>query len=115
MQAELKALYSPDVDPLKDFSPDGPFGILVTAVAGPHGADGQESFDFILCTPDWFLGQINSEFTLGRHYLFVRRYDYRKLENFVREYCSTCTGDTWEEVAGRIGRLGHWEFEDYKP
>jgi hypothetical protein len=115
MQAELKSLFSPDADPLKDFRPQGPFGILVMAIVGPAGGRGEESFDFVLCTPDWFSAQINSDFTVGRHYLFVQRFDYAKLEAFVRNYCASCVGATWDEVAEKMSRLGHWEFEDYRP
>jgi hypothetical protein len=24
-------------------------------------------------------------------------------------------GNSWREVAEKVGRLGYWEFEDYKP
>lgn len=25
-----------------------------------------------------------------------------------------CTGKDWSEVAGKLSRYGHWEFEDYR-
>jgi Immunity protein 8 len=90
MRAELKSLYSPDADPLKDFAPAGPFGILVMAMIGPAGQQGHESFDFMLCTPEWFASNIREDFKMGRHYLFVRDFDYMQLERFVREYCGSC-------------------------
>jgi hypothetical protein len=27
---------------------------------------------------------------------------------------ANCEGDTWQQVALKVGRLGHWEFEDYR-
>jgi len=114
--AELKSLFSPDADPLKSFMPSGPFGILVMAMIGPAGQEGHESFDFMLCTPEWFSSHMPKEIAMGRHYLFVRDYSYARLENFVRDYCSGCGEETtWRAIAEKLGRLGKWEFEDYVP
>ena len=45
--------------------------------------------------------------------VIVFRYDYDRLVAFLKGAVSEATGDTWEEVASRLCRLGHWEFEDY--
>ena len=76
MRAELKSLFSPDADPLEDFAPTGPFGILVMALIGPAGQQGHESFDFVLCTPEWFSSDLREDLKMGRHYLFVRDFNY---------------------------------------
>jgi hypothetical protein len=31
----------------------------------------------------------------------------------INQYCESCAGETWDEIAGKVGRLGRWEFEDY--
>jgi len=96
--------------------PSGPFGILVMAMIGPAGQEGHESFDFMLCTPEWFSSDMREETKMGRHYLFVRDFDYARLEKFVRDYCSACgEATTWQALAEKLGRLGKWEFEDYVP
>jgi len=118
MRAELRYLHSPDADPLKDFRPKGPFGILVTAIIGPHADKGQEAFNFMLCTPEWFVSDrlpMTNSIAVGRHVVFLREFDYPALEAFVRDYCVSCEGDTWHEVASKVARFGHWEFEDYRP
>jgi hypothetical protein len=118
IQAELKFLYSSDFDPLQDFRPRGPFGLSILAIVGPLGDRGQESFNFILCTPEWFAEEhlpMMADIRMGRHFLFVREHNYPKLEKFVRDYCASCEGKTWTEVAEKLARLGLWEFEDYKP
>jgi immunity protein 8 of polymorphic toxin system len=116
MRAELKSLFSTDADPLEDFAPTGPFGIPVMAMIGPAGQEGHESFEFMLCTPDWFSSNLGEDFKMGRHYLFVRGFDYAQLENFVREYCASCgEAQTWGALAEKLARLGKWEFEDYAP
>jgi hypothetical protein len=116
MRAELKFLYSPDADPLEDFVPTGPFGILITAMIGPAGEEGHESFDFMLCTPEWLSSNMREEFRIGRHYLFVQDFSYTKLEQFVRAYCASCGEEAkWRPLAEKLARLGKWEFEDYVP
>jgi hypothetical protein len=116
MRAELKSLFSPAADPLEDFAPTGPFGILVMAMIGPVGEQGHESFDFMLCTPEWFSSNFHEDFKMGRHYVFVRDFSYAQLEQFVREYCVRCGEATsWGALAEKLARLGKWEFEDYVP
>ena len=116
MRAELKSLHSPDADPLRDFAPVGPFGLLVQTMIGPHEQEGYESFDFMLCTPEWFASNMRSDIEMGRHYLFVRDFDYLRLEQYVQAYCRKCgEATTWQALAEKLGRLGMWEFEDYKP
>jgi len=116
-QAKLRHLVSPDADPLEDFRPNREFGILVQAIVGPADGPGEESFDFLLCTPEWFadnkLTQLSSVVS-GRHILFVREFDFGALYRFIANYCDGCVGDTWKEVAEKVGRIGHWEFEDYR-
>jgi hypothetical protein len=116
VRAELKFLFSPDADPLESFKPTGPFGILVMAMIGPAGQEGHESFDFMVCTPEWLSSNMREEIKVGRHYLFVRDYDHARLEKFVQDYCSSCGEEaTWQAIAEKLGRLGKWEFEDYVP
>jgi hypothetical protein len=43
----------------------------------------------------------------------VKEYDFPALKSFVEGYCLNCSGETWQEVAEKLGRLGKWEFEDY--
>jgi len=72
VRPQLKSLFSPDADPIDQFMPDGPFGILIMAMIGPADSLGEESFDFMLCTPDWFASHMKSDIVEGRHYLFSR-------------------------------------------
>lgn len=115
IQAELRKLHSPDVFDLKEFQPDGPFGLLIQAMVGPLGSDGEESFDVLVCTPEWFLANMGEDIVSGRHYLFMKRYDYGVLKQFIQDYCASCRDSSWEKVAQKLSRIGKWEFEDYRP
>jgi hypothetical protein len=118
MRAKLKRLHSPDIEDLASYvsNPRDNFGFLLQIMAGPQGGEGEESFDVFVCTPEW-LKQNRSQtgIIVGRHYLIVFEYNYNRLLSFLDEYCSQCSGQTWQEVAQQLGRLGKWEFEDYKP
>jgi len=113
--AELRRLSCTDVPSLEAFRPQGPFGISISAMVGPAGQPGEESFEFTLCTPEWFAQNMKDAFVIGRHYLFVSKYDYRALDTFVRSYCQGCMGTSWTEVAEKVAHLGYWEFENYAP
>ena len=118
MKAEIKKLFSLDVDDLTQYIPDDPerFGLSLRLIAGPYSEPGEESFDLVVCTPRWIAENLGEEGTLiGRHHLIVDHYDYVQLRKFVEKYVNQCTGNTWHEVAEKLGRLGKWEFEDYRP
>jgi hypothetical protein len=118
MRAELKRLHSPDIEDLISYAPSqgGTFGFLLQVMAGPQGREGEESFDVFVCTPEWLKqNRSRADLIVGWHYLIVFEYNYERLRGFIDRYCSQCSGETWQEVAQRLGRLGKWEFEDYKP
>jgi hypothetical protein len=118
MRAELRRLHSPDVLDLVRYAPKTgeDFGFLLQILVGPSGGEGEESFDIMVCTLGW-LKQTHepSDIVIGRHYLFVFEYDYGRLNGYLEQYCANCSGESWLDVAQQLGRLGKWEFEDYRP
>ena len=118
VHAEIRRFHSPDVADLTTYVPQDPhdFGFLLQIMAGPVGREGEEAFDVVVCTAPWISVRLGPERILvGRHYLLVDAYDYGRLERFLRQYVAQCSGSTWQDVAAKLGRLGKWEFEDYKP
>ena len=73
-----------------------------------------ESFDFLVCTPTWFAeNQVKDRFAFGRHSHFVPEYNYELLFKCIHDLSLNTNGESWGEVATKISRYGHWEFEDY--
>lgn len=117
MRAQLKHLHSPDVDDLRTFCPKDPtnFTIFVQAMIGPEGEDSSESFDIIVCTPSWLAATARTEGpVIGLHHVIVAEFDYEALSRSIQSYCSRCEGTSWQEVGAKVGRLGRWEFDEYR-
>jgi Immunity protein 8 len=84
-------------------------------MVGPVGEKGEESFDVVVCTPQWLDETLADEdLLIGRHRLIVKEYSFPRIEQFIRNYVNAWSGDSWEEIGAKVGRLGKWEFEDYR-
>ena len=117
MRAEIKNIYSFDIDDLERYRPEHAesFSFHLRLIAGPQNEAGEESFDLRVCTPQWLLdNHRKDDVIIGRHYLIVMEYNYERILKTITDFCDTCEGTTWTEVAQKLGRLGHWEFEDYR-
>jgi hypothetical protein len=118
MHAELRRLHSPDAWDLRRFTPGDPevYGILVQAMVGPKGAEGEESLDFTVCTPAWLAQELSAMgYQFGRYYLFLPRYNYDLLWKALYDLCDSTSGPNWQAIAQRLACYGQWEFEDYRP
>ena|SRR5437588_6332133 len=114
MKPALRRLHSPDADDLRVFVPTSPaFSLLVQVLVGPSDGPGEESFDTVVCSPEWLAER--GKPTIGLHHIIVPRYDYDELLALILDYLDSCEGKDWGEVASKVGRLGRWEFEDYRP
>jgi hypothetical protein len=116
--AELHDLFCADLDPMDSRVPDDPdnFLIAVQATVGPAGEPGGDTFAFVVCTPRWLASELaSSPYLFARHYLIVARYDYAVIHNAISKIVAGTSGLSWDDVAQRIARYGHWEFEDYVP
>lgn len=101
---------------LETYKPEDPlcFRIVIQAMVGPRGGEGEESFDVNVCTPAWLEKEIAKEgFVVGRHYLIVSTYNPAFIEKLIRKFVERWSGESWSEVAQKVARIGYWEFEDY--
>jgi hypothetical protein len=117
MRADLRRMYSPDVDDLRRWDPDADEpAILVQLMVGPDGAEGEESFEVTLCTSEWLRDRAQKDGIVdGRHHYVVAEYDYDRVLSYFRRRVSSCEGDAWPDVAAHVAQIGAWEFEDYTP
>jgi hypothetical protein len=117
VKAELKRLHSPDIDDLKNYSPSDKecFGFLLQIMVGVQDKEGEESFDVVVCTPQWLLlkYQRNGLF-FALHHLIMFQYDYTMLFSKLKSYIDNIHGDNWNDIAHKISYIGKWEFQNYK-
>lgn len=115
MKARLKRLHSPDVPDLEKFVPaSATFSLLIQMMVGPADGEGEESFDVQVCTPQWIESAYRGQVVDLRHHIHVDKYDFGRIKSRLEGMVAACEGATWSEVAEKVGRIGRWEFEDYK-
>jgi len=115
LQGQLKSLHSPDID-LQKFKPANPekFSILVQAMIGYVGGNAAESFEFVVCTPEWLRCECKKRGPLFGAQLFILdKYSYEIMEKAISDLCSSMSGKDWNELATKIGTYAAWEFSDY--
>ncbi len=119
MKAAIKNVDSPDIrEDFHSFLPDDSenFGFYLELEIGPDNQDGSELFGVTVCTPQWLSRKYGkTDVIIGRHYLIVFEYDFDRIMERIRSYVQNCQGENWNEIAQKVGRLAHWEFEDYRP
>jgi hypothetical protein len=116
-RAQLKGMYTLEMEPFETYLPPALdcFDVCLRAMIGPYGEAGEESFDFKVCTPKWLELECSNEgFVSGRHRLIVSSFDPAQIENVIRKFVASVSGNSWHEVAIRLARFGYWEFEDYE-
>jgi hypothetical protein len=117
VRADLKSL---DLEPDPSTLPADPakFSLLARMIVGPPDTLGEESFDVIVCTPEWLANACERAGGIysARHHIVVNfeAFDQRALRAWLLARVNEVEADTWAGVGERIGRLGYWEFEDYR-
>ena len=113
MKAQLKGWDSPDIS--RSYWPKDPlnFCFLIEAMIGADDSEGEDIFNIEVCTPEWLRSHWSNESILmGR--LIVLEYDLNRIIAYISDYCGRCQGESWNEVAVKLAKLGAWEFEGYK-
>jgi hypothetical protein len=115
MRAQIRHLLTLDIDP-NTFAPEDPerFMFMVQMLAGPSDGPGEESFQFIVCTPGWLQDQVSREGPmLSTHHVIVGTYDWPALKTFFEQLASRCTGADWREAATKLSRHSDYEYADW--
>ncbi len=118
MKAILKDLYCIDnTQRLEEYSPPkiDNFGFWIRLIVGEMTMGGEESFDVMICTPQWLSANYKkTDIIIGRHFLIVFEYNYQRIYNKLKELIESLEAENWDDIGMLIGRIGKWEFEDYR-
>ena len=83
---------------------------------GPDGSDGEESFDLLVCTPQWLAVDVELNGPrVGNNLVIVEAMDSQRVEAFLRKQVESIMRPTWAEAAAELSRFAHWEFDGYSP
>lgn len=117
MRARLHSIFSSDVDHLEAWSPPSPdFAVTLRLMVGPDAGEGEESFDVTVCSASWLDRRAAREGIVDvRHHIVVESFHWLTLRSYFQRKVEACSGASWNEVAGQLGRFAYWEFEDYQP
>jgi len=105
-----------DPDPTALAGDPAEFAFIARLYVGPSDGPGEEAFDVQVCSPEWLARRCALDgFVDGRHTIVttVDAYAEDGLRAFLIRRVEHASGDTWQEVAEKVARLGLWEFEDY--
>ncbi|WP_329135383.1 immunity 8 family protein [Streptomyces sp. NBC_01476] len=115
MRASVRHFISADVD-LDDFRPSDPedFAFLIQALIGPSDGEGEESLQFVVCTPRNMERQVEREggITWGRGLVIVNSPKMPKILDFLKRSIERPERNSWSELAAYLGKFGVIEFED---
>ncbi|MFC3983049.1 MULTISPECIES: Imm8 family immunity protein [Streptosporangium] len=87
---------------------------LLEMYVGPQDGPGDEQFSLTVCTPSALAEQLQHHpYLIGRHWLLVSELHPDRVTAWLADRVAVLEAPTWGELAAKIGRIGHWEFEDY--
>lgn len=117
MISEVKNIVSPDIFDFETYYPedDECFYFLLSVIVGIKGTEVEETFNVEICTPKWLMtNYTEDDIILGKNKIIVFKYNRDKIFRRVRALFDGRDGNTWEEIAIKLSRIGQWEFEDYR-
>ena len=116
ISAKVRSIYSLEIENLDEYVPEDSdlFSVPIRVIVGPSGLDGEESFDIVVCSPEWLKIQCRKDgFVLGRHLLIVEHFEIGAVRSIITKSIESISGNSWKEVAIAVSRIGYWEFEGY--
>jgi len=106
-----------DPDPSALPADPAQFTFNARLMVGPSDGAGAESFDVTVCSPEWLARRCQTlGFFDGLHHVVVdvSSFDQRALRTWLEVRVNAVEADDWTTLAGRLSRLGWWEFEGYR-
>ncbi|MFU2078882.1 Imm8 family immunity protein [Avibacterium endocarditidis] len=104
-QFELET-YKPEIDRLVYIT-------IFLCIGLDDGTDAGDYFEFEICSLEW-LRLYQPKPAILRHIMIVDRYDFKAIKDYVLSCIEKCDGDSWDEIALKLSRYFHWEYEDYE-
>jgi Immunity protein 8 len=92
------------------------FSCTIGLTIGPASEQGGEQFYLNACSPKWLARACEKGGIIwGRHHLIVAEYNLKAIMVVITKLVERHSGESWKDVAEKLGRFASWEFEDYRP
>jgi hypothetical protein len=86
----------------------------IVAGIGLEGDDAQDDFRFQFCTLKYVASKVrNSRYFCDRGLVVVEGFSWEIVELTLASICDQIEGQSWDEIAKELSKIGEWEFEDY--
>lgn len=113
MHAQVRSIHFPDLTIDESFDPANTVQLAEIEV-GPSSGEGADIYQITVCTVTALAEMLEKQrFLTGRHWLFVREFGTTEVSAIIRRVIGDVEGHNWHHLAEQIGRIGHWEYEDY--
>jgi hypothetical protein len=90
------------------------FHVTVRAMIGPDPGEGEESFDFRVCSQEWMNEEIEKRgYFLGRQ-MVISHWNVALVRRAINAAISPIVADSWKDLAMKLSAFASWEFEDYR-
>ena len=114
MRAEVRHVRFPDLESGQPFDPLNTVQ-LAEVYVGVVGEPGEEQYQVSACTPAALADVLARQpFLVGRHRLFVAEFSPATVEAALRKLIGNVEATSRADLAQKVGRIGLWEFEDYR-
>lgn len=116
IRAKLKDWISPDIPEVWNWRTQSPGDVryYLEMTIGTEDRRGGDLFGLMIVSPQALVKFEAEPAIWGRHHLIVTDYSWQVVIDHVNKVLDICKDDTWTEVAGKLSRYFHWEFEDYQ-
>jgi hypothetical protein len=114
VRARVRSISTLDI---ADQTPEDPAVayVGVTVGVGPADGPGEEYFHVDVVTPEALKQRLgDGELLIGRHLVITNRFDWRSVTEFLTARFEAPEAASWAELGVKLGRIGYWEFEDYR-
>ena len=89
-------------------------GVWIRMLVGPDEGIGEESFDVLVCTPQWLTRMIDEDgMSFVRHTLLMSKLDLPRAAQRLKHEVPRSEAKDWPGLMLHLVQVDYWEFQDY--
>jgi hypothetical protein len=107
-RAEIKHLYSPEINNLEKFYPanEEEFSFSLQMTVGEKENENEMNFHILVCSPQWLIKYHQpTEIVFGIHHIFMFEYNYEALVMKLKKYIGSLEEENWNNLVRKINLI----------